>query len=161
MHISMTLPESVLGPLRHGAYVALRSPIEEIAKILDGADPQGHRHSLIDSYARLMQVSRLLDNLGWSESEALPESTIDLSEHGAALAVALDNALKGGQDNLDHPDRQVCEQVRQAMYTLCGFAMVIDEADLELSRSDPRVRAFHASADQLLVDLEREGAEHP
>ena len=38
--------------------------------------------------------------------------------------------------------------------------MVIDERDLERSRRDPRVRAFHESADQFLAELEAEGAEY-
>lgn len=160
MHISMTLPTSVLGPLRQGAYVALRSPLEEIVHILAREEPRSSRRSLIESHARFMQISRLLDDLGWSEGEALSESTIDLSEHGGALAEALDNALKAGIKDLEHPDRQVCKQVGQAMRALCGFAMAIDEADLERSQRDPRVRAFHESAEALLTELERECAEH-
>jgi hypothetical protein len=160
MHVSMTLPQTVIGPLRTGAYLALRQSVEQLEKIMAGRTEDDRLKSPIEPYGRLIQAARLLDALGWNETETLAESAIDLSEHGAALAVALDNALKDGQGNLDHPDRQVCEQVRQTMYTLCGFAMVIDESDLKLSRSDPRVRAFHASADQLLVDLEREGADY-
>ncbi len=38
--------------------------------------------------------------------------------------------------------------------------IVIDERDLERSRRDPRVRAFHESADELLVELEAEGADY-
>lgn len=38
--------------------------------------------------------------------------------------------------------------------------IVIDEQDLERSRRDPRVRAFHKSADQLRVELEAEGADY-
>lgn len=38
--------------------------------------------------------------------------------------------------------------------------IVIDEQDLERSRRDPRVRACHESADQLLVELEAEGADY-
>ena len=38
--------------------------------------------------------------------------------------------------------------------------IVIDQQDLERSRRDPRVRAFHESADQLLVELESEGANY-
>lgn len=38
--------------------------------------------------------------------------------------------------------------------------IVIDEQDLERSRRDPRVRAFHDSADQLLAELEAEGADY-
>jgi hypothetical protein len=161
MHINMTLPQTVVGPLRTGAYLALRCPIEELDAILSGHDEDDRPKSPIQPYARIMQVCRLLDALGWSEAEELPESAIDLSEHGAALAEALDSALKIGLADLDHPDRQVCEQVRQAMHTLCGFAMVIDEADLNLSRSDPRVHAFRGSADQLLAELERKEEPEP
>jgi len=38
--------------------------------------------------------------------------------------------------------------------------IVIDEDDLERSRRDPRVRAFHQSADQLLAELEAEGCDY-
>lgn len=38
--------------------------------------------------------------------------------------------------------------------------VVIDAEDLERSRRDPRVRAFHESAEQLLVELEAEGSEY-
>lgn len=38
--------------------------------------------------------------------------------------------------------------------------IVIDERDLERSRRDPRVRAFHESADQLLAELEAEDADY-
>ena len=38
--------------------------------------------------------------------------------------------------------------------------IVIDERDLERSRCDPRVRAFHESADQLMAELEAEGADY-
>jgi hypothetical protein len=38
--------------------------------------------------------------------------------------------------------------------------IVIDERDLERSRRDPRVRAFHESADQLMAELEAEGADY-
>jgi hypothetical protein len=35
---------------------------------------------------------------------------------------------------------------------------VIDEQDLERSRRDPRVRAFHERAEELRSELEAEGA---
>lgn len=38
--------------------------------------------------------------------------------------------------------------------------IVIDEQELERSRRDPRVRAFHESADELLTELEAEGADY-
>lgn len=38
--------------------------------------------------------------------------------------------------------------------------IVIDERDLERSRRDPRVWAFHASAAKLRAELEAEGADH-
>jgi hypothetical protein len=38
--------------------------------------------------------------------------------------------------------------------------IVIDEQDLERSRRDPRVRAFHESADKLMEELEAEGANY-
>jgi len=38
--------------------------------------------------------------------------------------------------------------------------IVIDELELECSRRDPLVREFHESADQLLVELEAEGADY-
>jgi hypothetical protein len=38
--------------------------------------------------------------------------------------------------------------------------VVIDEQDLERSRRDPRVRAFHDGADKLLAELEAEGADY-
>jgi hypothetical protein len=38
--------------------------------------------------------------------------------------------------------------------------IVIDAADLERSRSDPRVAAFHDSAESLLLELEAEGADY-
>lgn len=38
--------------------------------------------------------------------------------------------------------------------------IVIDEKDLERSRRDPRVRAFHESADRLHAELEAEGANY-
>jgi hypothetical protein len=38
--------------------------------------------------------------------------------------------------------------------------VVIDEQDLERSRRDPRVGAFHDSADKLLAELEAEGADY-
>lgn len=38
--------------------------------------------------------------------------------------------------------------------------IVIDEQDLERSRRDPRVRAFHESADKLMAELETEGANY-
>jgi hypothetical protein len=38
--------------------------------------------------------------------------------------------------------------------------VVIDAEDLERSRRDPRARAFHESAVQLMVELEAEGADY-
>ena len=38
--------------------------------------------------------------------------------------------------------------------------IVIDEADFERSLKDPRVRAFHTSADRLMTQLEAEGANY-
>lgn len=38
--------------------------------------------------------------------------------------------------------------------------IVIDEQDLERSRKDPRVRAFHESSAQLMAELEAEGANY-
>lgn len=38
--------------------------------------------------------------------------------------------------------------------------VVIGERDLERSRRDPRVRAFHESADKLLDELEAEGGDY-
>lgn len=37
--------------------------------------------------------------------------------------------------------------------------IVINEDDLERSRRDPRVRAFHKSADDLMAELKAEGAD--
>jgi uncharacterized protein YehS (DUF1456 family) len=38
--------------------------------------------------------------------------------------------------------------------------IVISEEELECSRRDPRVHAFHKSADKLLAELEAEGADY-
>jgi len=38
--------------------------------------------------------------------------------------------------------------------------IVIDERDLERSRKDPRVRAFHESSARLMAELEAEGANY-
>lgn len=38
--------------------------------------------------------------------------------------------------------------------------IVIDEQDLERSRKDPRVRAFHESSTRLMAELEAEGANY-
>ncbi len=38
--------------------------------------------------------------------------------------------------------------------------VVIDEQDLERSRKDPRVRAFHESSARLMAELEAEGANY-
>jgi hypothetical protein len=38
--------------------------------------------------------------------------------------------------------------------------IVIDERDLERSRNDPRVRAFHESSARLMAELEAEGANY-
>jgi hypothetical protein len=38
--------------------------------------------------------------------------------------------------------------------------LVIDAKDLERSRQDPRVRAFHESAEELRAELETEGADY-
>jgi Mg2+/Co2+ transporter CorC len=38
--------------------------------------------------------------------------------------------------------------------------IVIDEKDLERSRKDPRVRAFHESSARLMAELEAEGANY-
>ncbi len=38
--------------------------------------------------------------------------------------------------------------------------IVIDEQDLERSRKDPRVRAFHESSARLMAELEAEGANY-
>ena len=38
--------------------------------------------------------------------------------------------------------------------------IVVDAEDLERSRQDPRVRALHESAEELLAELEAEGAEY-
>ena len=163
MYVSMTLPQSVLGPLREGAYLALQHPVEEIAEILSGEGSQDRccRESLIESHARLMQVRLLLNVIGWREGEVPPESTLDLSEHGAGLARALDNAIMVGMDGLDHPERQVCRQVREALYALCGFAAVIDEADIKSSQSHPNARTIHEHGAQLLSELEDEAAQEP
>jgi hypothetical protein len=163
MYVSMTLPQVVLGPLREGAYLALQRPVEEIAEILsgEGSEDRRCRESLIDSHARLMQVRLLLNAIGWREGEAPAESTIDLSEHGAGLARALDYAIVVGMDGLDHPERQVCGQVREALYTLCGFAAVIDEADIKRSQNHPNARTIHEHGAQLLGELEDETAQGP
>jgi hypothetical protein len=151
----MTLPQAVVCSLRTGAHLALRAPIDELDAILGGREDRDPAQSLIDPYARLVQVCRLLDVLGWSAAEEVPESTIDLGLHGAGLAVALDMAMAAGLKGLGHPERQVCEQAHRAMSTLCGFAMVIDEEELHLSRSDPRVRAFRDRAELLWEELDR------
>lgn len=44
--------------------------------------------------------------------------------------------------------------------TLEDAVIVIDPDDLERSRRDPRVRAFHESADELMAELEAEGADY-
>jgi hypothetical protein len=38
--------------------------------------------------------------------------------------------------------------------------IVIGEQELERSRRDPRVHAFHKSADELMAELEAEGADY-
>jgi len=103
IHINMVLPQAVVGPLRIGAHLALRASINELDEILSGRDEISQVESPIKSYARLAQAARLLDAPGWSEAEEMPESAIDLAEHGATFAVALDNALEYGQDHLRAP----------------------------------------------------------
>jgi hypothetical protein len=159
MHVSMTLPLSVVGPLRRGAYVALRPAIEEAVDLLGEQARAEHSQMSSESFARLMQARDLLNALGWSEAEALPESTIDLSEHGGALAVALDNALKAGLDDLAQPDEQPGARACEAMHALCGFAMFIDAADIERSKSRVGAREFEQSAEMLLAELDREEVE--
>jgi hypothetical protein len=44
--------------------------------------------------------------------------------------------------------------------TLDQAVIVIDADALERSRRDPRARAFYESAEELLVELESEGAEY-
>jgi hypothetical protein len=44
--------------------------------------------------------------------------------------------------------------------TLEDAVIVIDAEDLERSRRDPRVRAFHRSADEFMAELEAEGADY-
>jgi hypothetical protein len=41
-----------------------------------------------------------------------------------------------------------------------AFAAIVDAADLEAARRDPRVRSFLKEADAYLADLERQGRNH-
>ena len=58
------------------------------------------------------------------------------------------------RSSLQHLDKDKLHDV------LDQAVIVIDERDLERSRRDPRVRAFHESADQLMAELEAEGADY-
>ncbi|MGH2880459.1 MAG: hypothetical protein ACRDK4_12760 [Solirubrobacteraceae bacterium] len=48
---------------------------------------------------------------------------------------------------------------RELQAVLEDAVIVIDADELERSRRDPRVRAFHASSDELMAELEAEGAD--
>jgi hypothetical protein len=48
---------------------------------------------------------------------------------------------------------------RELQAALEDAVIVIDADELERSRRDPRVRAFHASSDELMSELEAEGAD--
>jgi hypothetical protein len=62
---------------------------------------------------------------------------------------------------LRYPDDVAISLDRDKLHdVLDQTVVVINEQDLERSRRDPRVRAFHDSADKLLAELEAEGADY-
>jgi hypothetical protein len=62
---------------------------------------------------------------------------------------------------LRYPDDVATSLDRDKLHDVLDQAVVvIDEQDLERSRRDPRVGAFHDSADKLLAELEAEGADY-
>lgn len=63
--------------------------------------------------------------------------------------------------SLRYPDHVATSLDRDKLHDVLDQAVVvIDEQDLERSRRDPRVRAFHDGADKLLAELEAEGADY-
>jgi hypothetical protein len=66
-----------------------------------------------------------------------------------------------GGGPLRYPDAVATSLDRDKLHDVLDQAVVvIDEQDLERSRRDPRVRAFHDGADKLLAELEAEGADY-
>jgi nitroreductase len=149
MYVATTIPEDLLDRLRAGAQRALLEPI--MAK----RPWQGELR------CRFRRTAALLDVLGWEPGEAGSEITIDIHEHALALYEALICALHGALDELRTAGRPQDWAGDALPPGLCGFAALIDAADLERARRDPRVLRFHQEAEALVDELERAGAEFP
>jgi|HubBroStandDraft_6_1064221.scaffolds.fasta_scaffold61572_4 hypothetical protein len=89
---------------------------------------------------------------------------LDTLVHGGNLiciAVASAKAAQRTVKGLRYHDLVATAINRDELHdALDQSVIVIDAEDLERSRRDPKVRALHESAEQLLVELESEGAEY-
>jgi hypothetical protein len=149
MHLSVTVPEELLNRLRAGALDALLAPIHEPV--------ERARQGIVSP--RFKRASALLEVIGWKAGESAEEVVIDIVEHAPALYDALGYAFKDVLRDLRAAERAQCCACASAG-GLCGHAVFIDEEELVRARRDPRVRRFHEEADELMVELDREAAEH-
>jgi hypothetical protein len=155
MYLATTIPTEVLGRLREGARSALLEPLVQYRWRVE-REPE--RLSPTESDAALTQVCRLaglLNALGWSADDAMPERLLDIADYGPALCEALIEAARAATVELKEAPRSQRGRVIETVLPFCVLAEVVEAACLDLASREPCVHEFQEALQILLAELER------
>jgi hypothetical protein len=159
MSDTITIPADALPFVRTGAHDLIGDATDAIATVNDAVDREDHPERYHAPFVWLARVRALLDVIGWRASETA-EVTVCLADHGMVLCEAVDNMLGISINALREAKASECERAERCVRVLRDFGKDLDGAFILRSRNDPRVRAFHKSADALLAELDAEGADY-
>jgi hypothetical protein len=149
MSDTITIPSDALPFVRTGAHDLIGDAAEAISTVNDAIDREDHPERYQEPFVWLARIRGLLDAIGWRASETA-EVTVSLADHGTALCEAVDNMLSISINALQEAKASEREKAERRVRVLLDFGKDLDSAYILRSRNDPRVRALHKSAAELL-----------
>jgi DNA-binding XRE family transcriptional regulator len=155
MSDTITIPSDALPFVRMGAHDLIGDAVEAISTVNDAVDREDHPERYQAPFLWLARVRALLDVIGWRTSETA-EVTVCLADHGTALCEAVDNMLGISINALREAKASERARAERRVRVLLDFGKDLDGAYILRSRNDPRMRALHKSADELLAEQDRE-----
>jgi hypothetical protein len=84
MYIARIIPEGVLDRVRCGARGALLEPLAALRTLAEHDPERAHGKYTSGLLVPINRLVRLLDVIGWSAGDVMPEATIDIEEDGPA-----------------------------------------------------------------------------
>jgi hypothetical protein len=152
--------------VRAGAHDLIGDAIDAIAAVNDALDREDHPEHYQAPFAWLARIRALLDVIGWDTTVTIGPR-LHLADHGTTLCEAVDNMLNISINALREAKASEHGRAKRRVRVLLDFSNALldfgkdlDGAFILRSRNDPRVRALHKSADELLAELDAEGADY-